>query len=29
VGAVLFAYPYLQEGFDDIQRTLNHKLDLE
>jgi uncharacterized membrane protein len=29
VGAVIFAYPYLQEGFDDILRSLNRKLDFE
>jgi uncharacterized membrane protein len=29
VGAVLFAYPYLQEGFGDIRRTANAKLHLE
>jgi uncharacterized membrane protein len=29
VGAVLFAYPYLEEGFRDIRRTLTQKLRLE
>lgn len=29
LGAVLFAYPYAQEGFDDVRRTLNDKLKLE
>jgi len=29
VGAVLFAYPYLEEGFGDIRRTINAKLHLE
>lgn len=29
LGAVLFAYPYAQEGFDDVRRTLNNKLHLE
>jgi uncharacterized membrane protein len=29
LGAVLFAYPYAQEGFDDVRRTLNDKLHLE
>ena len=29
VGAVLFAYPYLEEGFADIRRTVNAKLHLE
>jgi uncharacterized membrane protein len=29
VGAVFFAYPYLEEGFADIRRTVNQKLHLE
>jgi len=29
VGAVFFAYPYLDEGFADVQRTVNQKLHLE
>jgi uncharacterized membrane protein len=29
VGAVLFAYPYLEEGFGDVRRTVNDKLHLE
>lgn len=29
LGAVLFAYPYAQEGFDDVRQTLNRKLHLE
>ena len=29
VGAVFFAYPYVEEGFADIRRTLSSKLDLE
>lgn len=29
LGAVLFAYPYAQEGFDDVRQTLNRKLGLE
>jgi uncharacterized membrane protein len=29
LGAVLFAYPYAQEGFDDVCRTINDKLHLE
>jgi uncharacterized membrane protein len=29
VGAVLFAYPYLEEGFADVRRTINSKLHLE
>lgn len=29
VGGVFFAYPYLEEGFTDIRRTLSSKLDLE
>lgn len=29
LGAVLFAYPYAQEGFDDVRRTINSKLHLE
>jgi uncharacterized membrane protein len=29
LGVVLFAYPYAQEGFDDVRRTLNDKLHLE
>jgi uncharacterized membrane protein len=29
LGAVLFAYPYAQEGFDDVRRTINDKLHLE
>ncbi len=28
-GSVLFAYPYLEEGFADIRRTVNSKLHLE
>lgn len=29
VGAVFFAYPYLEEGFADVRRTVNEKLRLE
>ncbi len=29
LGAVAFAYPYAQEGFDDVRRTVNQKLHLE
>ena len=29
VGAVFFAYPYLDEGFADVRRTVNDKLHLE
>lgn len=29
VGAVLFAYPYVEEGFADVRRTLKGKLQLE
>ena len=29
VGAVLFAYPYADEGFTDVRRTINNKLHLE
>jgi uncharacterized membrane protein len=29
VGAVIFAYPYLQEGFGDVRRTVSEKLQLE
>jgi len=29
VGAVLFAYPYVEEGFADTRRTINGKLHLE
>jgi uncharacterized membrane protein len=29
VGGVFFAYPYLEEGFADIRRTVNSKLHLE
>ena len=29
VGAVFFAYPYVEEGFGDIRRTLSRKLGLE
>ncbi len=29
VGAVFFAYPYLEEAFGDIRRTVNSKLHLE
>ena len=29
VGSVLFAYPYLEEGFADVRRTINSKLHLE
>jgi uncharacterized membrane protein len=29
LGAVLFAYPYVEEGFADVRRTLNEKLHLE
>jgi uncharacterized membrane protein len=29
VGAVLFAYPYADEGFADVRRTINSKLHLE
>ena len=29
VGAVFFAYPYVEEGFADVRRTINTKLHLE
>ena len=29
IGAVLFAYPYLEEGFGDVRHTVNRKLHLE
>lgn len=29
VGAVLFAYPYVEEGFADVRKTINGKLHLE
>lgn len=29
VGAVLFAYPYVEEGFTDVRRNINSKLHLE
>jgi uncharacterized membrane protein len=29
IGAVLFAYPYVEEGFADVRRTINRKLSLE
>lgn len=29
VGAVWFAYPYVDEGFSDVRRTINSKLHLE
>jgi uncharacterized membrane protein len=29
VGAVLFAYPYVEEGFADVRKTINDKLHLE
>jgi uncharacterized membrane protein len=29
VGAVFFAYPYLEDGFADVRRTVNQKLHLE
>jgi uncharacterized membrane protein len=29
LGAVLFAYPYVEEGFADVRRTVNSKLHLE
>lgn len=29
LGAVLFAYPYAEEGFGDVRRTINQKLHLE
>ena len=29
VGAVLFAYPYVEEGFADVRQTINSKLRLE
>lgn len=29
IGAVLFAYPYVDEGFADVRRTINSKLQLE
>jgi hypothetical protein len=28
-GAVLFAYPYLEEAFGDVRQTINNKLHLE
>jgi uncharacterized membrane protein len=28
-GSVLFAYPYLEDGFGDVRRTINSKLHLE
>ena len=29
IGAVLFSYPYIEEGFADVRRTINSKLHLE
>jgi uncharacterized membrane protein len=29
IGAVLFAYPYVDEGFADVRKTINSKLHLE
>jgi len=29
IGAALFAYPYVDEGFADVRRTINSKLNLE
>lgn len=29
IGSVLFAYPYLEEGFADVRKTVNDKLHLE
>jgi uncharacterized membrane protein len=29
IGAVFFAYPYVEEGFADVRRTINAKLHLE
>jgi uncharacterized membrane protein len=29
VGSVIFAYPYLQDGFNDVRNTINAKLHLE
>jgi uncharacterized membrane protein len=29
VGAVLFAYPYAEEGFADVRKSINKKLHLE
>jgi uncharacterized membrane protein len=29
IGAVLFAYPYVEEGFADVRNTINRKLHLE
>lgn len=29
IGAVLFAYPYVDEGFADVRKTINDKLHLE
>jgi uncharacterized membrane protein len=29
IGAVLFAYPYVEEGFADVRKTINRKLQLE
>ena len=29
IGSVIFAYPYLEEGFGDVRRTLTRKLNLE
>jgi uncharacterized membrane protein len=29
LGAVLFAYPYAQEGFDDVRRSINDRRNLE
>jgi uncharacterized membrane protein len=29
IGSVIFAYPYLEEGFGDVRRTINEKLHLE
>lgn len=29
IGAVLFAYPYLEEGFGDVRKTISSKLNLE
>ena len=29
IGAALFAYPYVEEGFADVRKTINRKLHLE
>ena len=29
IGAVMFAYPYVEEGFADVRKTINDKLHLE